>query len=340
MTSTSVALAPTTTADPSDYCTLDNPTCNLSEANFDYIPSLAGNVTYLAFFAAILLVQLVLGIRYKTWGFLVGMSGGLVLEIIGYVGRVQLHYNPYPFDPFLEYLICLTIGPAFLSAAIYLCLGRIVVIYGETISRVKPRTYTAIFVSCDFLSLVLQAAGGGITATAHESQPSLSQTGVNIMIAGLAFQVFSLFIFICMCAEYAWRVHKNPSQLNGRFTALRSTFMWKAFLAALSLATLTIFIRCCYRVAELKGGFSGSLANNQTLFLIFEGPMIIVACAALTIFHPGVCFKGYWGEGNFSFKTNKNANRRSYEPNQKWNDVELTSADEMPPKTASTINYN
>lgn len=53
------------TADPSDYCTIA--TCPLTLANFTYIPSLAGNVTYLAIFAAMLVPHLYLGIRYKTW---------------------------------------------------------------------------------------------------------------------------------------------------------------------------------------------------------------------------------------------------------------------------------
>jgi hypothetical protein len=50
-----------------------------------------------------------------------------------------------------RYLICLTIAPAFLTAAIYLCLGRIVVAYGQNISRMAPRLYTIIFVTCDFV---------------------------------------------------------------------------------------------------------------------------------------------------------------------------------------------
>lgn len=52
-------------ADPDDYCTID--TCPLSLANFTYVPSLGGNVTYLAIFAAILIPQVYLGIRHKTW---------------------------------------------------------------------------------------------------------------------------------------------------------------------------------------------------------------------------------------------------------------------------------
>jgi hypothetical protein len=57
---------------------------------------------------------------------------------------------------------------------------------------------------------------------------------------------------------------------------------------------MAIFVRCVYRVAELHGGFGGKLANNQTTFLIFEGPMVMVAGLALVIFHPGVCLSGAW----------------------------------------------
>ncbi|KAF4230990.1 hypothetical protein CNMCM6805_000513 [Aspergillus fumigatiaffinis] len=280
--------------DPSDYCTLD--TCPLSLANFNYVPNLAGNLLYLALFGTMLVANLGLGIYYRTWGYLVGMIGGLALEVIGYVGRVQLHYNPFPFDPFLEYLICLTIGPAFLSAAIYICLGHIVVVYGEGISRLKPRTYTIIFVLCDFLSLVLQAAGGAITSTADHDQEDLRQTGINIMIAGLASQVASLGVFLCLCADFAWRVYKNPEKINESMYHLRQTLKWKAFLIGLTVGTLAIFVRSIFRVAELREGFDGPLANDEVTFMILEGAMMVIATLCLTVLHPGYCFGGYWDQ--------------------------------------------
>lgn len=100
-----------------------------------------------------------------------------------------------------RYLICLTIAPAFFTAGIYLCLGRIITVYGERYSRLKPRTYVYIFVTCDLISLILQAAGGAVTSIADEQ--SLQDTGVNIMIAGLVFQVASIVIFCVLVIEYA-----------------------------------------------------------------------------------------------------------------------------------------
>jgi hypothetical protein len=76
-----------------------------------------------------------------------------------------MHWDPFNRTYFLWELICLTIGPAFMAAAIYLCLGRIVVIYGEEISRIKPRSYMLFFVECDVFSLVVQSVGGGIASS-------------------------------------------------------------------------------------------------------------------------------------------------------------------------------
>lgn len=91
-----------------------------------------------------------------------------------------------------------------------------------------------------------------------------------------------------LSAEFAWRVRKSP-QLNERFAGLRSSRIWKGFLggkcpavnledarrltcpSGLIVATLTIFIRCVFRVAELSEGFNGTLFNDEVAFMILEG---------------------------------------------------------------------
>ncbi|KAF2493926.1 RTA1 domain protein [Lophium mytilinum] len=295
-----------TLANDTDLCTLD--TCPMYLANFTYVPNLAGNVLYAAIFGIILVAQIYLGIRKRTWGYLAGMFGGLILEIIGYAGRIQLHFNPFPFDPFLENLICLTIAPAFLSAAIYLTLGRVIVIYGAPVSPLKPRTYSILFVSCDFLSLVLQSAGGAITAMADDGDKSAHDMGINIMIAGLIFQVASLVVFMALCANIWNRIRRHPdlvSEDSAKLSALRRTLMWRVMMWALAAATIFIIVRSIFRVAELWGGFNGSLANNEALFMVFEGAMLVMACSALTLGHPGVCFDGHWADGNWTFKTKR-----------------------------------
>ncbi|MCJ1400629.1 hypothetical protein MMC11_003837 [Xylographa trunciseda] len=285
-----------------DNCTLD--TCPLSEAHFDYLPSLGGNALYAAIFGIVLGVQLFFGIRYKTWGYMGAMFGGLILEIIGYASRIQMHFNPFSSSPFLIYLVTLTIGPAFFSAAIYLCLARIVVVCGTPISRFSPRTYTIVFITCDFISLLLQAAGGAIADTAND-QPT-TQTGINIMIAGLGWQVASLCLFIAASSEFAWRVRQRVSELEPATRSLRNSTRFKLFLGSLAAATLAILIRSTFRVAELSQGFHGVLANQEITYMILEGAMVVIATTLLTVFHPGISFVGHWAAANFALRGRKN----------------------------------
>ena len=282
-------------------------TCDFTLAAFDYRASLAGNTLYTVIFGIYLFLNIFLGIRYKTWGYMVAMVTGLAGEIIGYIGRILLWQNP--FDPtgndFLVYIVCLTISPALLSAGIYLCLARIVVVFGENTSRFKPRTYTLIFCSCDFFSLVLQAAGGGMTSGA-KTIPA-QQTGINIMLAGLSAQVVSLSIFSAFAIEYALRLYRNPDAWDTRHAALYQSRLFRAFLWGLAVATVTIFTRSTFRVAELSGGFHGSLANNQISFMILEGAMVTIAASCLTLLHPGIAFQGRWADANFKLRGAKSA---------------------------------
>ena len=80
------------------------------------------------------------------------MGWGCICEILGYAGRLMMHKNPFNLNGsvsavscghsvqkadflnrFLIQICCLTIAPAFFSAAIYLCLSRMYVFFLEGI---------------------------------------------------------------------------------------------------------------------------------------------------------------------------------------------------------------
>jgi hypothetical protein len=86
-------------------CTLQ--TCPIACAQVTFLPTLPGNATYAALLGILLIAQLVLGICYRTWGFLIGMVTGLTLEVVGYAGRIMLHSNPFDFNNFLMYVLLL-----------------------------------------------------------------------------------------------------------------------------------------------------------------------------------------------------------------------------------------
>lgn len=115
-----------------------------------------------------------------------------------------------------------------MTAAIYLCLSRIVIIYGTHLSRFKPRTYTIVFVTCDLISLILQATGGGI-ASGGNTQDDLD-LGKDLMLAGLSFQVFSLILFMIAVSEFALRVWNRKGSWNPRYLSLVHSTLFKSFL--------------------------------------------------------------------------------------------------------------
>ncbi len=83
---------------PTEECTLD--TCSIIQAQLTYDPSLAGNVIFAVLFGLLLSLHIILGTYYRTWGYTIGMVGGMILELIGYIGRIQMHYNPFIQQPF------------------------------------------------------------------------------------------------------------------------------------------------------------------------------------------------------------------------------------------------
>ncbi|KAF3061826.1 Sphingoid long-chain base transporter RSB1 [Daldinia childiae] len=271
--------------------------CPYDLSFYAYRIDLAPNAVFLALFALSLIGFLtVFAITRRGGNFTIAMALGLISEIIGYAGRIMSWQNQWSENGFLIQICCLTIAPAFLAAGIYLCIRKIVFAFGPENSRIPPKYYTRIFIPCDIVSLILQAAGGGLASSAFHTGHS-TDTGDNIMIAGLAFQVFTLLVFMLLSTDFLINTLRRRRTLGSaaldqdpELIAMRNSWMFKAFPPALALSTICIFWRSVFRVAELSNGWSGSLMGRQDLFIGFEGVMITVAVLVLNVFHPSLCF--------------------------------------------------
>jgi len=121
--------------------------------------------------------------------------------------------------------------------------------------------------------------------------------GNHIMLAGLAFQVFTLLTFITLSLDFTFstwrriRAMGKTEALDQRHAKLRNSFRFKGFIAALTFATLCIFTRSVYRVAELSEGWEGHLIKTQKYFIGLEGAIVVAGVLALNAFHPGFCFR-------------------------------------------------
>ncbi|KAG8910932.1 hypothetical protein FRC01_006041 [Tulasnella sp. 417] len=190
--------------------------------------------------------------------------------------------------------ICSTIiAPSFMTAAMFIIMGRIIGLVGEEYSRLRPRTYSILFVTADFAALIVQSVGGAAAAMAdtHEA----SEKGSHVMVAGIIIQMAAITIYCIIQADFLWHVLSDrpvrirfsrsavatpPSDPEdaSRMVSLekqagsgraRLTSNIKNMLIGLILATVFIYIRSIYRTIELLGGWKGKVYVNEKLFSPF-----------------------------------------------------------------------
>jgi hypothetical protein len=191
--------------------------------------------------------------------------------------------------------VTLVIAPTPLVAVNFILLGRIIRLLGPQYSRLTPRRYTIIFVSCDIIALAVQGTGGGIAAVAETSADSVSQAnlGAHIALGGTAFQQLAIIVYCVLAAEflarYTWDlpIRRSAPVPN---EVLRGTMdkRLNRMLQAMLIITIFIMIRAIYRVVEFAGGWNGKVISTQWLFYVFDGTMICLAMFTLNVFHPGI----------------------------------------------------
>lgn len=256
--------------------------CQLKHAPYRYIPTLWVGVVFSILYAGAFLAHLILAIwpgRFRRGGFMLlacVCAGG---EMAGWASRTTSHYDFFSRTPYLVQLICLIISPIFISAANYVALERITLAVGTELARLGTKTYFAIFVSGDILSLIVQAAGGGISATSGTDKGV--RQGSNIALAGVIIQVLVTGPFLMLFCDFhyrhyrAWKEGMNHDRwTKGTIRVSCATFV----------STIFILIRCIYRCAEMKEGWVGHLSTTEVWFCIFDGCMIAVAVWVCTCF--------------------------------------------------------
>jgi hypothetical protein len=101
------------------------------------------------------------------------------------------------YTAFVIQLVCLILAPTFVAAAISVTFKWIVIYLGARHSVLKPKLYPIVFVGTDFFSIVIQAVGGAIaaTATGGKTNGKLLDVGNALLVAGVAFQGMFLMVW-------------------------------------------------------------------------------------------------------------------------------------------------
>ncbi|KAK8155680.1 sphingoid long-chain base transporter RSB1 [Phyllosticta citribraziliensis] len=271
------------------YCDDVGPECPVEGSIYGYAPSLHMNAFAGLVFAICMVGQLGMGMYKKTWSYLLAVGGGCALELLGSLGLIAMHFNPYSHTGFQAAVICLTIAPAFLAAGIYLNLKHLVLIFGPQFSVLRPPSlYTWVFVASDVLSIACQAVGSGMAA---KQDPKIMWDAVRIIKGGMAFQITTLGMFAGCAAWYFVRVVMHRRELNPGTKALRQRWMFRLFLGSMSLAYVAILTRCAFRMAEFDDGWRSKIMTNETFFIALDTVPCLIAVVAQTVLHPGYCLR-------------------------------------------------
>lgn len=260
---------------------------------YGYTPHLSLCLIALVTFFLAGLAHIFLLIRHRTWSFS-PLAVGCVMEVLGYVFRtLASQKDPYAVSYFVAQYFLIVVAPVFISASIYVCLSQLLA-YAQSVGAytrtwLSRKMILALFISIDAITTILQVTGAGLVGHAESSggNPSI---GNNILTAGLAVQTLAFTCFLTLLVAFRISIGKDKKADSA---IIKRKDM---FILAVFVASLAIYLRTIFRLAESAQGFFNSINTDETLFGVLEFAPVAVAVVVLAVWHPGVWVRRDHGE--------------------------------------------
>ncbi|KAK0618824.1 RTA1 like protein-domain-containing protein [Immersiella caudata] len=244
---------------------------------YGYTPSFALALLGVIIFFIFTVVHIWKLFRYRSWYFTT-FAIGLAFEVVGYVARtLSAKNNPYNLIYFIIQYFFIVTAPVFLSAGVYTILSALIHRLGRSYSILAPKLILWVFITSDAIATVCQITGAAFIGVKQKKREDPTSAN-NILLGGLAYQVFAIGIFIILTAAFIFRARREIAK-NSLIK----------FVAAFGIATLFIYLRTVFRLAETAEGLGGELSTVEVYFGVLEFAPVIVATLLLTVWHPGRC---------------------------------------------------
>ncbi|KAG8929494.1 hypothetical protein FRC02_005508 [Tulasnella sp. 418] len=241
---------------------------------------------------ALLLYLATAGVMFYNiwkWGakYMLYIPIGALCMCFGLAIRFAFARNPHSLGIYIGTHMFVVLSPCAFIAAVYVLLGRLVGhLRMDKYLFIKSTKVTKIFVTSDVVTFLIQAGGGGISASRSTSSREL---GEKLFVVGLILQIVSFIFFCILFAVFMYRLHHNrPDVWNyQRYQGVPWHSDWKIVAVSLVVSCIGIIIRSFYRVAEGAQGFGGPLATNEGLFYALDTYPLLIAIAVYIPFWPG-----------------------------------------------------
>ncbi len=212
---------------------------------------------------------------------------GNLSDAIGYIARVALHFDKTSRGFYTKQAVFLLVGPAFMAATIYILFGKLVVLLnGEKYSPIKINYLTSFFVAIDFISLIIQSVGAGVSGGSDADKVN---TGLWVVFAGLLIQVLLFVLLIIIDIRFVYMMSKEPTDTSIEMRHSPSKVKnWKAVNILLIVSSLLIMVRSIFRMVEYAEGSNGNGAiwKFETYLFALDGGPIAMASILFILFSP------------------------------------------------------
>ncbi|UPK93076.1 hypothetical protein LCI18_004011 [Fusarium solani-melongenae] len=259
------------------------------DTSYGYVPTFGAGIAFCILFLLSTSVHVFQFARVRRWTSLTFALGAMT-ELIGWAGRTLSSKCPYNGDAFLMQITTLIIAPTFFTAGLYVILGTLINRLGRSSSLLGPKMYAIVFLTADIVALVIQAIGGALASTEADKVNGDTETGTNIMVAGIVFQMAAMVVFTGLVLDFMRRVFIKKTYLSygkaglERPNCLPVTYAW--LLVAVCVSLGMIFIRSIYRTVELAQGWEGYLITHEGYFIALDASLMIVAVGIFNFLDP------------------------------------------------------
>lgn len=244
---------------------------------YGYTPAFSLSLFAAIWFFLFFVVHLAQTIKFRSWWFIV-FPIGLIFEVVGYVARsLSAKEDPYHLLYFILNYFFIVTAPVFLAAGIYTILSALIPRLGRRYSFLPPKVVLWFFITSDVIATVTQVVGAALIGVKQSNREDPT-TANNILLGGLAYQVFSMGVFVILSASFLLRARSAIREHNlGLFSLV------------FGLATVLIYLRTTFRLAETAEGLGGNLQSNEVYFACLEFAPVAAAVLLYAIWFPGRC---------------------------------------------------
>ncbi|KAK7955016.1 RTM1-like protein [Apiospora saccharicola] len=218
--------------------------------------------------------------KYKAWYFVSVPIGGLC-QVTGYAMRAYSTQHHQDIGVFASSTSLIILAPILISAGNYVLIGRLIraVLPPERhrIFKVPAQRLTQVYVSFDVVCMCIQSSGASL-ASGVGWVGQLADIGTNILLAGLALQVFAFSTYLCILVRFYYlsRSLEVPTSPPG----------WLNVLKAVFISSILILIRCVFRMVEFAEGNDGYTLRHEWVFWVFEALLMVFALLVFCVWFP------------------------------------------------------